>query len=128
VRAPQLLLPNVPVDLITPPLTVAAGEGLEARPSDSLRRSRAIRCSKPPLGGLATDMIVTLSADTFVCVDGPELPTVSDPHAEAGGDVLDGMCAEGYSSLRDSRIRGREGGLDTVSGAQPGSAGIFSKG
>jgi hypothetical protein len=52
-----------------------------------------------------------------------ELLAVSGPHADEGGEILEGMYAQGCTSNEDSLISGRSGragGLDTGSG--PGSA------
>jgi hypothetical protein len=62
--------------------------------------------------------------------DFPILPKEPDPHAEVGGEVVEGMYAHGRTSIEDARTsRGPEtpAGLDTVSGSQPGPAGIVSK-
>jgi hypothetical protein len=69
-----------------------------------------------------------LGAHTHILEDGPELPRVLRPHAEVGGEVLEGTYTEGCSSLRDSRIHhGRAEVLGTVSGMPPDTAGIVSK-
>jgi hypothetical protein len=57
-----------------------------------------------------------MSAYHFIHEDGPVFPKWPGPHAEEGGEVMEGMHALDCSSPRDSRISGRAGGLDTVSG------------
>jgi hypothetical protein len=58
---------------------------------------------------------------------------VPGPHADVGGEVLDGMYAERCTSLRGARISGDIGQLasagDQVSGseAESGASGIVSK-
>jgi hypothetical protein len=79
---------------------------------------------------LATDRIVAswisfaqnaaLGAHTYILEDGSWLIAVYGPHADEGGEVLEGMYAQGCTSIEDSRIRGRSGragGVDTGSGA-----------
>jgi hypothetical protein len=59
-----------------------------------------------------------LGSHAYILEDGPELPKSSGPHAEDGGEILDGMHAQGCTTIEDSRTReksGREGGLGTVS-------------
>jgi hypothetical protein len=59
----------------------------------------------------------SLSAYTYILEDGLELPKESGPHADIGGEVLEGMDAEGCSSLRNSRIhQGMAGYPCAVSG------------
>jgi hypothetical protein len=50
-----------------------------------------------------------IGAHSLVFEDGPEVPKVSGPHAEQGGETLEGMYADGCSSPRDSRIVERAG-------------------
>jgi hypothetical protein len=46
-----------------------------------------------------------LSAHKYVLEDGPELPKSPDPRAEEGGEVLEGMYAQGCMPIEESRIR-----------------------
>jgi hypothetical protein len=60
-----------------------------------------------------------LGSHTYILEDGPRLLAVPGQHADEGGEILEGMYAQGCTSIEDSRIRGRsgrEGGLDTGSG------------
>jgi hypothetical protein len=69
-----------------------------------------------------------LSAHTLIQEDGPKLPKAPGPQAEEGGEILEGVFAEGCESLQDATIyQGRAGGLGTVSGTSPDPAGIVSK-
>jgi hypothetical protein len=63
----------------------------------------------------------------MILEDGPELSKVPGPHAEEGNEIFKGMYTQGCSSLCDSEISGREGGLDTVSGISTDPAGFVSK-
>jgi hypothetical protein len=45
-----------------------------------------------------------LSAYTYILEDGPELPKSSGPHAEVGGEVLEGMYVQGCTSIEESRL------------------------
>jgi hypothetical protein len=57
----------------------------------------------------------------LILEDGPWLIVVSGPHADEGGEILEGMYAQGCTSIEDSRIRarsGRAGGLDIGSGVE----------
>jgi hypothetical protein len=40
-----------------------------------------------------------LGAHTYIVEDGPELPKSSGPHAEEGGEVLEGMYAQGRTTI-----------------------------
>jgi hypothetical protein len=58
------------------------------------------------------------ASQTHILEDGPELPKSSGPHAEEGGEVLEGMYAQGCTTIEESRIgvgKRRAGGLDTAS-------------
>jgi hypothetical protein len=68
-----------------------------------------------------------LNRHILILEDGRILPRKSGAHAEVGGEVQEGMSAEGCAAIEDSMISGREGGLDTISGAESGTAGIVSK-
>jgi hypothetical protein len=60
-----------------------------------------------------------LGSHTYILEDGPWLIAVSGTHADEGGEILEGIYAQGFTSIEDSRIRGRSGragGLDTGSG------------
>jgi hypothetical protein len=80
----------------------------------------------------ATDQIVAqwgqftqnaaLGAHTYILEDGTELPKSLGPHAEEGGEVLEGMYAQGRTTIEESRIRGRSGrAWGQVSAAETGS-------
>jgi hypothetical protein len=45
----------------------------------------------------------------YILEDGPEIPTVGGPHAEEGGEILEGMYAEGCTSIEDSRLHAQSG-------------------
>jgi hypothetical protein len=47
---------------------------------------------------------LALGSHPYVLENGPELPEIPGPHADVGGEVLEGMYAEGCTSLRDARI------------------------
>jgi hypothetical protein len=86
---------------------------------------------------LATDPIVAswisfaqnaaLGSHTYILEDRPWLIAVSGPHADEGGKILEGMYAQGWTNIEDSRIRGRSGmagGLDTGSGVESTSSAL----
>jgi hypothetical protein len=86
---------------------------------------------------LATDPIVAswisfaqngaLGSHTYILEDRPWLLAVSGPYADEGGEILEGMYAQGCTSIEDSRIRGRSGragGLDTGSRVGPTSSAL----
>jgi hypothetical protein len=50
-----------------------------------------------------------LGSHTYILEDGPWLRAVSGPHADEGGEILEGMYAQGCTSIEDSRIHGRSG-------------------
>jgi hypothetical protein len=69
-------------------------------------------------------------AHTHVLDDGPELPKSSSPHAEEGGEVLEGMYAQGSMTMEEEKIRRRSGrawGQVSAAGVRSGPAGIVSK-
>jgi hypothetical protein len=86
---------------------------------------------------LATDPIVAswisfaqnaaLGSQIYILEDGPWLIAVSGSHADEGGEILEGMYAQGCTSIEDSRIRGRSGmagGPDTGSGVASTSSAL----
>jgi hypothetical protein len=88
---------------------------------------------------LATDPIIAswilfaqngaLGAHTYILEDGPELPKSSGPGAPEGGEVLEGMSAQGCTTIEESRIHGRSeraGGHVSAAGGRSGPAGIVS--
>jgi hypothetical protein len=56
---------------------------------------------------------------------GPCLPAESGPHADEGGGILSGMYPQGCTTIEDSRIPGRAGGL--VTGSRVGSGNTYSE-
>jgi hypothetical protein len=81
--------------------------------------------------GIVLAQNAALGAHTFICEAGPILPKEPGPPAEVGGEVLEEMYPQGCASIADALIAGgsgRAGSLDTVFGAQPGPAGMASKG
>jgi hypothetical protein len=71
-----------------------------------------------------------LDAHTYVLEDGPELPKRLGPHVEEGGEILEGMYAQGCATIEESRMRGQSGracGQDSAAGVRSGPAGIVSK-
>jgi hypothetical protein len=60
-----------------------------------------------------------VGSHTYILEDGPELAKSSGPHAEDRGEILEGMYAQGWMTIEDSRIPGESGRgecLGTVSG------------
>jgi hypothetical protein len=45
-----------------------------------------------------------LGTHTLILDDGPELPKTPGPHVEEEGEILEGVCAQGFSSLHDSMV------------------------
>jgi hypothetical protein len=50
-----------------------------------------------------------LGSNPYILEDEPELSKLTRPHANDGGEVLEGMHAEGRTSLRDARATMRTG-------------------
>jgi hypothetical protein len=80
--------------------------------------------------------IAARGSNPYVLEDGPELLKVPGQHAEVGGEVLEGMCADRCTNVEESRISGRSGmaGMAGRAGGQvsaarvrSGPAGIISK-
>jgi hypothetical protein len=68
--------------------------------------------------------LLTKAARLCIREDGPWLLAVSGPHADEGGEILEGVYAQDCTSIEDSRIRGRSamaGSRDTGSGVGPAS-------
>jgi hypothetical protein len=68
-----------------------------------------------------------LGSHTYILEDEPWLIAVSGPHADEGGEILEGMYAQGCTSIEDSRIRGGSGmarGLYTGSGVESTSSAV----
>jgi hypothetical protein len=60
-----------------------------------------------------------LSSHTYIVEDGPWLMGVSGPRVEEGGEILEGMCGQGCTTIENSRLCGGSGraeGLDTGPG------------
>jgi hypothetical protein len=51
-----------------------------------------------------------LGAHTLICEDGPVVRKEQSAHAEKGGEILEGRCAHGCTSVQESRISGRAEG------------------
>jgi hypothetical protein len=67
--------------------------------------------------GVQLAKIAALGPHSYVLEDGSELPKTNEPHADKGGEVLEGMSAESCKSLRDAMIlasSARAGGLGAV--------------
>jgi hypothetical protein len=55
-----------------------------------------------------------LSAHGFICEDGPELPEKEEQEsAQEGGDVLEGIYAEGCQSIAQANISGKQESVQT---------------
>jgi hypothetical protein len=68
-----------------------------------------------------------LGSHAYILEDGPWLIAVSGPHADEGGKILEGMYAQGCTSIQDSRRRGRSrraGRLDSGSGVESTSSAL----
>jgi hypothetical protein len=66
----------------------------------------------------------------YILEDGLELLKSSGPHAEEGGEVLEGMYAQGCTTIEESRVRGRSGragGQVSTAEIRSGPAGIVSE-
>jgi hypothetical protein len=61
--------------------------------------------------------VAALGSHLYILEDGPELPKVAGSHADPGGEVLEGMYAEGRTSADQSRIRGQSGSAGSPGGA-----------
>jgi hypothetical protein len=48
---------------------------------------------------------VAMGSHRYIMEDGPELPRVPGPHVEKGGEVLERMHADGYTTLEEAKIR-----------------------
>jgi hypothetical protein len=71
-----------------------------------------------------------VGAHTCILDDGPEIPKSLGPHTEEGGEALEGMYAQGCTTIEDSRIRGRSGragGQVLAAETRSDPAGIVSK-
>jgi hypothetical protein len=68
----------------------------------------------------------TLCLHPYILEDWPELPKVPGPHADAGGEVLEGIVAHGCTSPCDAKISGWAEGQVSASWVRPGPAGIVS--
>jgi hypothetical protein len=71
-----------------------------------------------------------LGTHTRVLEDGTELSKKSRLHAEEGGEVLEGMNAQGRTTIEESRIHGRSrrtGGQVSAAEKRSRPAGIVSK-
>jgi hypothetical protein len=54
--------------------------------------------------GIQLAQVAATGSRPYILEDGPEFPRVSSPHADPGGEVLDGMYAERCTSIDQSRI------------------------
>jgi hypothetical protein len=91
------------------------------------------RCPVKPSISLGPDQVNSFAQNaapgshTDILEDGPWLIAVSGPHTDEGGEILEGMYAQGCTTIEDSRIRGgsgRAGGLDTGSGVESASSAL----
>jgi hypothetical protein len=71
-----------------------------------------------------------LGAHMYILDDGPELPKGFGPYAEEGGEVLEGMYAQGCTRIEEAKTQGRSGragGQVSAAETRSGPAGIVSK-
>jgi hypothetical protein len=71
-----------------------------------------------------------MGSHPYILEDRPELPKVPRPHVEEGGEVLEGMYANGYTSMEESRIPANSGkaeGHVSAAVVWSGPAGIVAK-